>query len=191
MHLSQWKILDFPEKGAPTPVGCANPLFSKIFAENCMKMKEIGRGGGRSLAAPWIRQYKFGLNFILHKALLGAHFMLSTRVGRNRRSCWYQLSEEEAATLIDAATTELLNQNLCGCCWCCCWWSWVWGQSGPGGSDHTQITLHQNYTLDIKHLFCFGSLLQNYWWVPFVDFPFVNVGKEHKWLFSDRLVIIE
>ena len=36
--------------------GCANLLFGKYFAENCMKMKEIGPGVGASLAPPWIYQ---------------------------------------------------------------------------------------------------------------------------------------
>ena len=75
-------------------------------------MKEIVPAGPQ--VPLWIRQCKFGLNFISDWTLHGAHFMLSTRVGRNSRSCWYQLSGEEAAPLIDAATTELLNQNLCG-----------------------------------------------------------------------------
>ena len=39
----QWRIQDFPEEGAPSPkVG----LFCKLFAENCMKMKEFGPGEG-------------------------------------------------------------------------------------------------------------------------------------------------
>ena len=34
------------------------PIFDKIFAVNCMKMKEIGPGGGfASLVSPWIRQW--------------------------------------------------------------------------------------------------------------------------------------
>ena len=33
-------------EGRQPQMGCANPLFSTIFVENCMKMKEIGRGGG-------------------------------------------------------------------------------------------------------------------------------------------------
>ena len=42
-------IQDFPEGGAPTPkVG----LFFQLFAENCMKMKEFGRGGDASLVPP-------------------------------------------------------------------------------------------------------------------------------------------
>ena len=40
--ISQWQIQDFPE-GAPTPkLG----VLTYFFAENCMKMKELGTGGG-------------------------------------------------------------------------------------------------------------------------------------------------
>ena len=40
-------------EGAPTPEGCANLIFCKFFAENCMKMKEFGlRGECASLASP-------------------------------------------------------------------------------------------------------------------------------------------
>ena len=59
---TQWRIQEFPtrgggEEGSPTPnVG----LFCKLFAENCMKMKEFG--------SPWIRQWiltkYFGLAII-------------------------------------------------------------------------------------------------------------------------------
>ena len=38
--MTQWRIQDFPE-GAPTPKGSANLLFSKFFAENCMKIKKM------------------------------------------------------------------------------------------------------------------------------------------------------
>ena len=38
----------FPMGGAPTPGG-ANLLFGINFAENCMKMKEIGLKGARLL----------------------------------------------------------------------------------------------------------------------------------------------
>ena len=46
----QWRIQDFPERGAPTPKVGAN-LF---FAENCMKMEEFGsrdapHGSGNAL----------------------------------------------------------------------------------------------------------------------------------------------
>ena len=36
----QWRIHDFPNC-TPTPEGCANLLYGKIFPENCMKMKAI------------------------------------------------------------------------------------------------------------------------------------------------------
>ena len=39
--------------GANSWVWGKNLLFDKIFAENCMKMKEIGLRRGR---APWVRQ---------------------------------------------------------------------------------------------------------------------------------------
>ena len=50
----QWRIQDFPKKGANSQSGCANLLFCKFFAENCMKMKEIGPqgGGGARVHAP-------------------------------------------------------------------------------------------------------------------------------------------
>ena len=52
----QWRIQDFLEGGAPTPEGeegCVNLLFCKIFAKNCMKMKEFRpRRKGRGLGAP-------------------------------------------------------------------------------------------------------------------------------------------
>ena len=38
----QWRIQDFPKKGANSQSGCANLLFCKFFAENCRKMKEFG-----------------------------------------------------------------------------------------------------------------------------------------------------
>ena len=55
--LKQWRIHDFPERGANSQSGCANLLFCKLFAENCMKMKEFGSQDGRvSLVPPWIHQ---------------------------------------------------------------------------------------------------------------------------------------
>ena len=49
----QWWIQDFPEGGANPQSGCANLLFRKFFAENCMKMKEFGpRGGAHVPGAP-------------------------------------------------------------------------------------------------------------------------------------------
>ena len=40
--------------GVPTPEKCVNLFFGKTFAENCMKMKEIGLnlGGGGILSGP-------------------------------------------------------------------------------------------------------------------------------------------
>ena len=46
--LSQWRIQDFPQGGAPTP---KSAIIFQIFAENCMKMKEFGPPGGG--ARPW------------------------------------------------------------------------------------------------------------------------------------------
>ena len=44
----QWRIQDFPDRGAPTPkMLMKSILFGKISAENCMKMKEIGQEGER------------------------------------------------------------------------------------------------------------------------------------------------
>ena len=54
---TQWRIQEFPtggggEEGSPTPnVG----LFCKLFAENCMKMKNLDvRGDGREEGDPAI-----------------------------------------------------------------------------------------------------------------------------------------
>ena len=53
----QWRIQDFPEVVANFWVWGKNSIFGKIFAKNCMEMKEIGPRGGMSLApSPWIRQ---------------------------------------------------------------------------------------------------------------------------------------
>ena len=41
----------------PTLKGGANLLFGQIMHENCMKMKEIGPGGGTSLVPHWIHQW--------------------------------------------------------------------------------------------------------------------------------------
>ena len=40
---SQWRIQDFPQRGAPTS---KIAIIFQIFAENCMKMKEFGPPGG-------------------------------------------------------------------------------------------------------------------------------------------------
>ena len=42
----QWRIHYFPDGGAKPWFWRENLLFGKVFAENCMKMKEIGPGGG-------------------------------------------------------------------------------------------------------------------------------------------------
>ena len=53
----QWRIQDFPGGGgANSQSGCANLLFCKFFAENCMKMKESGPGGACTWRLSWIRQ---------------------------------------------------------------------------------------------------------------------------------------
>ena len=53
----QWRIQDFPDgvggRGSANLQGeGANLLFSKMFPENCMNMKEFGPRGGRILAPP-------------------------------------------------------------------------------------------------------------------------------------------
>ena len=47
--VSQWRIQDFPQWGAPTP---KIAIIFHIFAENCMKMKEFGPQGGRVSLVP-------------------------------------------------------------------------------------------------------------------------------------------
>ena len=49
----------FSPGGAPTP---KIAIIFQIFAENCMKMKEFGLGGGgaRPWRSPWIRQWSVG-----------------------------------------------------------------------------------------------------------------------------------
>ena len=43
--IRQWQVQDFPDAGAPTPmVEQSTYLFSPVFTENCMKIKEIGLG---------------------------------------------------------------------------------------------------------------------------------------------------
>ena len=42
---SQWRIQDFPEEGAPTPRGRQHTILP-YFPKNCMKLKELGPGGG-------------------------------------------------------------------------------------------------------------------------------------------------
>ena len=52
LHL--W-IQDFPDGGANPCAWSKNQILGKIFAQNCMKMKEIGPRGGVPSAAPLIR----------------------------------------------------------------------------------------------------------------------------------------
>ena len=42
----------FPREGRQLPIGGANLLFCKFFAENCMKMSEFGPRGGVRLWDP-------------------------------------------------------------------------------------------------------------------------------------------
>ena len=44
----EWHNPGFARAGCHNPRerGCANLLFGKIFAENCMKLKEVGPRGG-------------------------------------------------------------------------------------------------------------------------------------------------
>ena len=46
----QMVVADQPWRGGK------NLLFDKIFAKNCIKLKEIGQRGGTSLVPSWIRQ---------------------------------------------------------------------------------------------------------------------------------------
>ena len=49
---SQWRIQDFPQGGVPTP---NIAIIFRIFAENCMKMKEFGPQGGCASLVPPLR----------------------------------------------------------------------------------------------------------------------------------------
>ena len=53
VYITQWRIQDFPEVGAPTLRGGGrqHTNLSK-FPKNCMKLKEFGPGGGRGAARP-------------------------------------------------------------------------------------------------------------------------------------------
>ena len=54
----QWWIQNFPEGGANSKSGCVTLLFCKLFAENCMKMKEFGpRGAHVPGVPPWIHHW--------------------------------------------------------------------------------------------------------------------------------------
>ena len=50
----QWRIQDFPAGGCQPQRVCTSLLFSKLFAGNCMQMKEFGprRGGGTRIWCP-------------------------------------------------------------------------------------------------------------------------------------------
>ena len=66
----------FPRRGAG---GGGNPrrggnnrLLDKMFAKNCIKLKEIGQRGGTPLVPPWIRQSMgcVGFNVNVHTVRL-------------------------------------------------------------------------------------------------------------------------
>ena len=74
----QWRIRYFPDGGRGNPwFWSENLLFGKAFAENCMKMKEIGpKGGGTPLDPPMPingdhldDQCVPGINMILHTVI--------------------------------------------------------------------------------------------------------------------------
>ena len=66
----------FSPGGAPTP---KIAIIFRIFAENCMKMKEFGSPGGRaSLAPPWIRQCHWFSSEVWHAKILSI-FVFSWR----------------------------------------------------------------------------------------------------------------
>ena len=51
MPLTQWRIQDFPEEGAPTLHGAPTYDFAKFSEKNCMKLKEFGPPGVRRMRA--------------------------------------------------------------------------------------------------------------------------------------------
>ena len=51
----QWRVQDFPEGNTNSRRGCANLLFFKIVAENCMKMKEFRQRGGILVPGAYLR----------------------------------------------------------------------------------------------------------------------------------------
>ena len=62
----QWRIQDFPDaRRQPLSLGQKNLLLGKIFAENCMKMKEIGQKGveGSASLAPFGSANELGMNY--------------------------------------------------------------------------------------------------------------------------------
>ena len=65
-----------PGGGAPTP---KSAIIFQFFAENCMKMKELGPPGGARVpgAPPWIRQCMFTVCLFMYKnILINIRFML-------------------------------------------------------------------------------------------------------------------
>ena len=73
--MKQWRIQDFPDGGSHEPLDLRqNPiyvLFGKIFAENCMKMKEFGpRGGSAPLAPPLDRPMRKSWFFFRYKRMV-------------------------------------------------------------------------------------------------------------------------
>ena len=61
--VKRWESMADPgfPRGHQHPRRCANLLFCKFFAENCMKMKEFGLRGRASLAPPWTRHWEFSV----------------------------------------------------------------------------------------------------------------------------------
>ena len=53
MSLTQWRIQDFPEVGAPTLHGVPTYDFAKFSQKNCMKLKEFGPRGCEGRAPPF------------------------------------------------------------------------------------------------------------------------------------------
>ena len=51
-YYNQWQIQDFPDGEAPISEVGTKPIIWENFAENCMKVKEIGPSWGVSLAPP-------------------------------------------------------------------------------------------------------------------------------------------
>ena len=50
----KWRIQDFLDGGASNhEFGVETYYMARFFCRNCMKMKEIGRGGGRGSRRPW------------------------------------------------------------------------------------------------------------------------------------------
>ena len=63
---SEWLIQNFPG-GANSGGWCANLLFCKCFAENCMNWKNLDpRGGAHVPGVPWIRHLIYYPLIIVH-----------------------------------------------------------------------------------------------------------------------------